>query len=473
MMLRAAPSLSLPLLALSLAAAPALAQSTPAPEAARALLPPPARSLSLADAIAYARAHQPAVLAGIARVAAQKEAAKVPGSQWLPQVGASAQLYATTANNTTGTYVNVPSLDIPRIGATRTDASGSWQPYASTFAGVGAAQEAFDFGRIAAETAAADALVDVQKQSSANALLDVTYGVVEAYFAVYAAKGVLKASEDAFARSKVHRDLAKAGVNSGMRPPIELTRAEAELARFDAGRIKAEGGVAEAEAVYAAAVGVPDAALDVGGVPVQPLDVPALDDAVRQASARDPRILGALAEVRAQEEQTRAIGALARPDFSLTGTLSGRAGGAPPSSGTPANGDGWIPNVPNWDVGVVFSWPLFDPTVRARADASRAEEQVRREELAQARFEEAANIRRAYVGVVVARRALPALQQALDSAKANWAQADARFRGGLGTAVELADAEGVLADAEIALALGMFDVARSRALFGRAIAEVI
>jgi outer membrane protein TolC len=77
------------------------------------------------------------------------------------------------------------------------------------------------------------------------------------------------------------------------------------------------------------------------------------------------------------------------------------------------------------------------------------------------------------VGVVVARRALPALQQTLDAARANWAQADARFRAGLGTAVELADAEAVLADAEVQLALGTFDVARTRAVFGRAIAEAI
>ena len=38
---------------------------------------------------------------------------------------------------------------------------------------------------------------------------------------------------------------------------------------------------------------------------------------------------------------------------------------------------------------------------------------------------------------------------------------------------ELADAEAVLADAEINLALGVFDVARTRAVFGRTVAEAI
>jgi len=73
--------------------------------------------------------------------------------------------------------------------------------------------------------------------------------------------------------------------------------------------------------------------------------------------------------------------------------------------------------------------------------------------------------------VDIAREALAAEQNAVLAARANWAQADARFGAGLGTAVELADAEAVRTDAEIHLALAQFDVARARAAFGRAIAE--
>jgi outer membrane protein TolC len=258
-----------------------------------------------------------------------------------------------------------------------------------------------------------------------------------------------------------------------MRPPIELTRAEADLARFDVGRIRAQGGVETSQAVYAAAVGVPDASLDAAGAPAAAPDLPALSDAIAQASARDPRILAAVAELRAQESRTKAVGAEHRPNLQLTAAISGRAGGAAPSSGVAADDSGWLPNVPNWDVGALLTWPLFDPVVSARESASRSAEETRRQELAQARFQEAAAIRGAYVGVTVARQALPALEQGVSAARANWAQADARFRSGLGTAVELADAEAVLADAEIQLALGQFDVARTRAAFGRAIAEVL
>jgi outer membrane protein TolC len=161
-----------------------------------------------------------------------------------------------------------------------------------------------------------------------------------------------------------------------------------------------------------------------------------------------------------------------RPDLSLTATVSGRAGGAQASgNGQNADSNGWVPYVPNWDVGVVFSWPLFDGTVKAREDASRAREQVHREEIATVRHDQVARIRIAYASVVVARMALPGLQRSVEAARANYAQADARFKAGVGTSVELADAETLRTDADIQLALGQFEVARARAAFGRAIAE--
>jgi outer membrane protein len=432
---------------------------------------PSARAIALADAVAYAKAHQPAIRAAMARIAAQKSVADIPRAQWLPRFGATAELLGATANQTTASYVTTRLPDLPRIGGTRAVARGSFQPYASTLAGIGGSQEVFDFGRIAAQTAAADALVAVARERAATATLDVAFDVEEAYFAVFAARSIVKASDDAYERARVHRDLAKAGVTSGLRSPIELTRADSELAKLEVGRIRARGNLATAQAVLAAAVGAPEPALDAAPSPPSALEMPSLDDAIHRAAARDPRLREAIAQLRAEEAQTRATSATLRPDLSATATFSGRAGGAPPSSGTAADGNGWIPNVPNWDVGIVLSWPLFDGVVNARAHASRAQEQVRREEIHLVRQENVAAVREAYVEVDVARAALPSFRRAVEAARANYDQADARFRAGMGTSVELADAEAVRTDADIQFALGEFELARARAAFGRTIAE--
>jgi outer membrane protein len=438
------------------------------PEAVRAPL-----AMTLPDSLSYAHAHQPLIRAGLARVAARAEEAKVPGAQWLPTVGVTGQVLGGTANNTTASYVTSGVLDIPRIGATSASLSATWKPYPSTLVGAGITQEAFDFGRISAERAAADALVVVEKQQAAVVLLDVDFAVEEAYFAVFAARGVLKASEDAYTRVKVHRDLAKGGVDSGLRSPIELTRAEAELARYDIGRIRAAGGVSIAQTILGASIGAPDTNVDVAGEAPRPRDMPSLADAMRRAAARDPRVLQALARIKADEERTHAIGAELRPNVSLTGTFSGRAGGAPASGDTASklDGVGWLPYVPNWDVGLVIEWPIFEGMVVARRSASRASEQVSREDLDVVREQQVATIERTYTSYEVARKALPGLEQSVTASRANYEQADARFRAGLGTAVELADAEDLRASSEINLSLGQFDLARARAAFGRAIAE--
>jgi len=225
--------------------------------------------------------------------------------------------------------------------------------------------------------------------------------------------------------------------------------------------------------MLAAAVGSPDLMLDANGTLPASKDVPTLQDAISQAAGRDPRVAEALAKVRAQQARTKAIFAELRPDLSATATFSGRAGGQEPSNGPTANADfaGWLPTVPNWDVGLVFTWPIYDATVVARGHASELKEAALRDDVEALKQSLSANVQRAFVNVAVTRDAVPALERAATAAIANYDQADARFKAGVGTSVELADAEALRADAEIQLAVGKFELARARAALDRAIAE--
>jgi outer membrane protein TolC len=427
--------------------------------------------MSLDEALAFAREHQPLVRVAQARIAAAKAAGAVPGAQWRPQIGLIAQLYAATANNTTGSVLSDPAVDLPRIGATRSTDVGSFRPYASSLVGVGVTQEIFDFGRIAAQEVEAKSAIDIERFRGDADRLDVEFAVRQAFFAVQAAQAVVTAADSAFVRSRAHRDLAAAGVKSGMRAPIELTRVEAELTRFEVGKLRARGGLTVAQGVLAAAVGVPEPLLGAAGQPAASPPMPALADVLASAAGRDPVIREALAQIAAQEARTRAIAAETKPNLLLTGTLSGRGGGAPPTSGPVPVGSGFLPAVANWDLGLVFSWPFYDGVVTARKEASRAREDTARAALDERRFAQAALVQKSFFAVEIARQSLPALERALDAARKNQAQADARFQQGLATSVELADAEGLLTDAEIQLALGRFELVRTRAAFGRVIAE--
>jgi outer membrane protein TolC len=433
--------------------------------------------MTLAEAIAYANQHQPAIRAALARITARMAEAEIPSAQWKPTVGVTAQLFGYTANNTTGTYVAPAFLDIPRIGATKSTGDVSPQslrPYASTLVGAGISQELFDFGRIGAQRAAADELVEAEKHRADAERLDVGFGVEESFYSVFAAKNVLTASNAALAAALAHYNYVKAGVRAQLRPPIDLFRAEADRARYCLGVTRAVGGLAVAQSVLAAAIGAPDQAVDVSGEEPQARDLPTLQQALQLAQSHDPALAQAIAQLKAAEENTKAIGAELRPDLSATATLSGRAGGAPPSSptsGDPASFDGWVPYIPNWDVGLILSWPLYDGTIAARRDAAHALEAVRQGEIDIAREQESALVRQAYVQVQVARNALVPLEQAFVAADNNYKQASTRYDAGLGNAVEVADALALRTDADIERTLGRFELARARAAFGRAIAE--
>jgi outer membrane protein len=436
--------------------------------------------MTLDQALAYARAHQPSLRAALARAESAASATGIPRSAWYPRPAVVAQALEGTTNNTTASYTAPSVLDLARIGATAAGATPSapqypsWSPYASTLVAIGFRQEIFDFGRIAAQSAVFDANADAERFHAQSEALDVDFAVREAFYAVEAAKAVLEAAEASYDRVKANRDLAAAGVHSGLRNPIDLTRADAETARLDVGRIRARGGVITAQGVFASVVGVPDLLLDATGEPSPPPLPPRIETALSEEQGRDPRILEADFRLRAQQAQTRAILWEILPNLELSTSLSGRAGGAPSTTtNTPIpSGDGWIPSVPNWDVSLGLTWQWFDEGTFVRREVSSRDEEARREDLESVKLQQKSAVEDAYTSSAVALQALPALELSVKAAKDNYAQADTRFRAGLGTAVELADAEAVRTEAEIELALGRFEYARARARLARALAEL-
>jgi outer membrane protein len=428
------------------------------------------RTMTLAEALAYARVHQPSLRSALARVSAAAAETRIARAQWLPVLGATAQVFEGTTNNSTASYLGARDVDLPRIGGTPANTTKWGSLSTSTLGAIGAGQELYDFGRISAQAAVADAAYQSERLRADSERLRIDLLVREGYYAVEGAKAILRAAEDASARAHVHRDMAAAAVKSGLHAPIELTRAEADLTRFDVGRIRAAGGLHAAQAALAAAVGVNDRMLDTVGEAAAAAPVPPLDDGLKQAIARDPSLQAARSRVTEADALTRAIGAELRPDLALTASLSARAGTAP-ASGSPSEAHGPLPTIPNWDVGLVLRWAIYDPIVVTRRDAARSRIDVGKADVDTLTQEETAAVEQAYVSLEVASAALVSLARAIDAAHANYAQAEARFKAGLGTSLELADAEAVRTDAEIQLAVGRFDVLRARAALTRFMAE--
>jgi outer membrane protein len=425
--------------------------------------------LSLRQSLDYARQHQPSLIAARARVEVARAQAMVPEAAKAFRVGAAAELLGGTNNNTTASYATLGFLDLARIGGTPANAPVSWSPEASTVVGLSVHKELYDFGRLDLLSDAYGAQAQAASETARASALDLDLLVEESFYAVLGAKAVLAASEAAVTRSTTHRDFARARVNAQLMPPIELARAEADLARYQVDEVRARGALASAQAVLAAAIGAASPSVDAG------TDDVVLDEPTREAlgdvEARSPELRAARDQLAAQRLFTRSIHAEMRPDLAVSAELTGRAGGTAVSTNPTPTGDGFLPDVPNWDALVVFTWPLYDRVVSARADTSSRLETVRAAELQEVTERVRSLTERSFVELDVERAAQPALQRAVDAAQANHAQAEARFNGGLGTAVELSDAEALLTQAQIQLAIGQFQLSRARARLVRLLAE--
>src|SRR5262245_35792185 len=236
------------------------------------------RAVGLREAIDFARAHQPSLAAARARVEVAREQARLPKAPPAPRVPAGAELLGGTNNNTTASFGGPLGIDVPRIGGSPANAPATWRPEPSTFLGIGVRQELYDFGRLAAQQDALDQFAHAAEEGATATDLDLVLLVEESFYAVQGSRAVLRASEAAVSRAKTHRDFAKANVDAQLRPPVVLTRAEADLARLEVERVRVAGQLTAAQQVLAAAIGSIEPALDAGtdDVPYPPMP-PAID----------------------------------------------------------------------------------------------------------------------------------------------------------------------------------------------------
>ena len=434
----------------------------------------PMPSMPLDEALAYAQRHQPSLLAAQARVSVAEQTHKAVLAEWLPLFGATAQLFYGTMNNSTAMFQGVRTVDVPRIGGSRSD--GSWpDAHPSTLVAAGVRQLVFDFGRLSSLAAAAAAETRAQRHQASFAAMELALQVELQFYAVRAAHAVQHIAEEALNRATQRKNLTQAFVERGLRAQVDLTRVEADVARFEVLRLRAQAGLELSQTLFAAIVGVPEPLLDAAEQDetknVQTLVGPTPDQALDHALENEPALRAALAKWDAQRATTRATQRAWAPVLSFTGAVSGRAGGAPQNSG-PSDFSGLLPAVPNWHAGLVLQAPIFDATLLSRIAASRAQEQVLEHEVQAVRRRMVADVQRAYATARLAEGSLPALLKAAQAAQKNAQQAQARFQNGLGPAVELADAEALQHVAELDLAVGRFEVSRSLALFRRAVAQV-
>jgi outer membrane protein len=414
--------------------------------------------LTLPQAVQLSMEHYPAVKAATEKAAAAAEGIGLARTAYLPRVDMIAQVNRATRNNAFGLLLPqsvIPSISGPVLP--EHDGTSVW----GSAVGVLVSWEAFDFGARGAAVAGAEATRKRAEAASGRTRLDVSATAAGAFLTLLAAQEVTRAAQAAVDRAKAVELVAGALAGADLRPALDVERARAESALSAGQLVEARKSVALARASLAELTGVPLAALTVEPGPL--LDAAPGVDPVPAKPEDHPAAIEQQAAVREVQSREKALGRTYVPRVNLQGAAFARGTGAETSGSTPGGVSGLQPNVSNWGVGLTIAFPLLDvSSVHARRNIESHREQAEQAQYALVVQGLATEVEKAKASLEAARNTLATTSLRLDAARAAGRQVLARYKAGLSTMVEVADAERLLTQAETDDAISRLSTWRAR-----------
>jgi outer membrane protein len=347
----------------------------------------------------------------------------------LPQVVGTASYTRETGNYAPrpGTVTSLPSNgSIPPTNLSPSASFDYWN------FGVTATQLVYDFNATSGKHEAARRTVDAQRASEQTTKLQVILNVRRAYFTARTNKDLVDVAQENLDDQNRHLVQVQGFVGVGTQPPIALAQQKAAVANAQVQLITAENNYETAKAQLNQAAGITlgteyDVSDETFGT-VDGEDLPR-ETLVASAMAARPE-LAAIARQRAAQEATlsSAKGTYG-PALSATGGFN--------EVGVSLGG-----LVPNWNVGAVLTWNIYQGGLtqglvkQAAAGIESLDAQRAVEEL-QVRLD----VDSARLAVRAAKATIGAAEDAVTSAKEQLRLAEQRYATGVGSIIELDDAQ--------------------------------
>jgi outer membrane protein TolC len=425
---------------------------------------PPASSLSLVEALDYARAHYPSVRAALAQKTAAERDVDAARAAYLPQVNLLWQINRATMNNITG--VLLPQSVIPSVSGPVLPSSG--QSAWNSGAGALVSWRPYDFGFRAARVDAARQASAAADQTVALTELDVLTATGDAYMNLAAAQSLAKVAEANAQRLHAFASAAHVLVDNKLRPGVDGQQADAAEGLARTALISARGQVDNQRATLAELVGRPQEAL---AIDAASLDRPPPEPAGDAAGAADdhPAARQEAARVRQQAAELQAAGKAFAPQIDVVGGAFTRGSGRTAAGVYTGGNTGLEPNVGNWSVGVQMTVPLGSfPVLNAQRASQKARLDAERDRYDQTVDQLNTRLIQARTNLRSARAIAKVTPVSLEAARQTETQQRARFQSGLATVVDVTAAEASLAEAESQDAIARLNVWRALAALAAA-----
>lgn len=450
------------MLALSLSVALAV---TPLRSLADSPQSAPSRTFTVQEAIGYALANYPAVQAAVQRYVAARGGVGLARTSYIPVLSMLYQEDRATRNA-------IPSLLMPQsviANPSGTTLAPSSQMFWGSAAGVLLSYDLLDFGYRRSQLRAAETTEKRSQEEVALTRLQVAATVAEASLEVLAAHQQVQASQADVARRTVFAKSVHALVDAHLRPGADASRVDAELAEARNGLVLAEELERLTSSAFARVLGL--AGTRVAVTPGPFLSAPSEGTWQAPPAASHPAAVAGMDRV---DETRAAISVIDHsyfPHVSIQALASRRGSGANAQGHLIGEDAGLEPNVgSNWGAGVSVT---FQPLAIASIHEQKSIETAREREQQALYDQTVQNIEtqteQAHATLEAARRIAANTPEELRASKDSETQAVARFKAGLGTIVDVAEAQRLLLRAQIDDSLATLNV--WRALAGLAAAQ--
>ena len=403
----------------------------------------PPDTVTLAEAVNRALQNYPAIRTSLEFQAVAESGVDLARTAYLPRGDFLFQANRATRNNIFGMVL--PQPVVPGIsGPIGLNEFGSvW----SSATGVMFTWEPFDFGFRRANVLAAQSTVNRFQAALNITRLQVATAAADAFLAVLATQQSVRAATASVERARVFLEVVQARVNAGLRPGVDAERARAELALAENQRILADQAASVARVFLAQWTGLPPGVgVQEGPLMQLPLPTPpAVENLQQHPSAQEQG--AAVEEIISRQ---RVLEKAYVPRFALQGSTFARGSGAPSATRRLGGISGLGPNIANWAAGMTVFFPAFDrPVLRVRYEVEQHRELAESARYDRVLTDLTAQLERAKVVEESAGRIARNTPFQLAAARALEAQATARYQAGLATAVDVADAQRLLTQAEI------------------------
>jgi outer membrane protein len=396
-----------------------------APAWAAEELPAKGKPFTLEQCVALALKYHPSLMGGRESVLASKARVEQALAAYYPQINLNG-IYNTATNNYSST----------RITQSQSRGSYDWTFYEAYTMGPTLHMTLYDFGRTSNSVQINRENVKASEETLSTTRQSVVFNVKQAYFGALQYLHLITVAEETINQMKYHLEQARGFYQAGTRPKIDVTKAEVDLANAQLALIQVRNNYQVARVTLNNAMGLRQTLTfpieDILGFQAMTITQ---EEILRSAYERRPELLQLKAQQRSQEATVK----LAQSNYYpiLSGDASYLYRG---------------PDVNDlyWDASLTatVSIPIFTG-FSTRSQIAEAKANLRNLNAQEETLK--LNIRleaeQAFLSLQLSKEQIDVTEKSLGQAKENYDLATGRYQVGVGSPLEVADAEASLANA--------------------------